>query len=122
MPIDELERRAEKVKAAAAELVAVTERELPGLVTLTGEQRAHAPRLREGEHAMLTCVLDVADLEPALFDSLRRTAHPLQGTATPLRGTLHPLRGTAHPLPRTIRSCWLAGAGVPPGVRMAEVE
>lgn len=70
MPIEEFERRAAKVKAAAMELVATANRELPGLVTLTGEQRAHAPKLREGEHAMLARVLDVADSKPALFESL----------------------------------------------------
>lgn len=70
MPLDEFERRAERVKAAAAEFIALTERELPGLVTLTADQRARAPKLQEGEHAMLARVLDVADLKPALFESL----------------------------------------------------
>ncbi|WP_437984203.1 hypothetical protein [Sorangium sp. So ce117] len=39
-------------------------------MTLTKEQRKTAPRLRDGEHAILHKVLDVVDMKPALFESL----------------------------------------------------
>ncbi|WP_437690023.1 hypothetical protein [Sorangium sp. So ce176] len=70
MPIDEFRSRAEKAKAMAAELVEKLDELFPGLVTLTKEQRQTAPRLRDGEHAMLHKVLDVVDMKPALFESL----------------------------------------------------
>lgn len=70
MPIEEFRARAEKAKALAAEFVERLDNLFPGLVTLTKEQRQTAPRLREGEHAMLNKVLDVVDLKPTLFESL----------------------------------------------------
>lgn len=70
MPLDEFEKRAAKVKQGAIDLAALTDKELPGLRTMTAEQRAHAPKLRQGEHPMLAKVLDVADLRPALFTSI----------------------------------------------------
>ncbi|WP_437677573.1 hypothetical protein [Sorangium sp. So ce131] len=70
MPIEEFRARAEKAKALAAELVEELDGLFPGLVTLTKEQRQTAPRLRDGEHAMLNKVLDVVDMKPALFESL----------------------------------------------------
>ena len=70
MPLDEFARRAEKVKKAASDFRTMVDDELPGLVTLTQEQRRFAPKLRVGEHSMLGRVLDVADLKPALFESI----------------------------------------------------
>ncbi|WP_434045418.1 MULTISPECIES: hypothetical protein [Sorangium] len=70
MPIDEFRARAEKAKAMAAELAEKLDGLFPGLVTMTKEQRQTAPRLRDGEHAMLHKVLDVVEMKPALFESL----------------------------------------------------
>ncbi|WP_437958780.1 hypothetical protein WME76_03375 [Sorangium sp. So ce119] len=70
MPIDEFRSRAEKAEAMAAELAEKLDGLFPGLVTMTKEQRQTAPRLRDGEHAMLHKVLDVVDMKPALFESL----------------------------------------------------
>ncbi|WP_437877034.1 hypothetical protein [Sorangium sp. So ce513] len=70
MPIDEFRSRAEKAKALAVEFVEKLDGLFPGLVTLTKEQRKTAPRLRDGEHAMLTKVLDVVEMKPVLFESL----------------------------------------------------
>ncbi|KYF78504.1 hypothetical protein BE20_24230 [Sorangium cellulosum] len=70
MPIEEFRARAEKAKALAAEFGERLDSLFPGLVTLTKEQRQTAPRLRDGEHAMLNKVLDVVDMKPALFESL----------------------------------------------------
>ncbi|WP_433933228.1 hypothetical protein AB3662_03235 [Sorangium cellulosum] len=70
MPIDEFRSRAEKAKAMAVEFVEKLDELFPGLVTLTKEQRQTAPRLRDGEHAMLHKVLDVVEMKPALFESL----------------------------------------------------
>ncbi|AUX39426.1 hypothetical protein SOCE26_008170 [Sorangium cellulosum] len=70
MPIEEFRARAERAKTLAAEFVEKLDGLFPGLVTLTKEQRQTAPRLRDGEHAMLNKVLDVVDMKPALFESL----------------------------------------------------
>ncbi|WP_437654003.1 hypothetical protein [Sorangium sp. So ce1182] len=70
MPIEEFRSRAEKAKALAAEFGEKLDGLFPGLVTLTKEQRQTAPRLRDGEHAMLHKVLDVVEMKPALFESL----------------------------------------------------
>ncbi|WP_437761739.1 hypothetical protein WMF27_03140 [Sorangium sp. So ce281] len=70
MPLDEFRVRAGKAKALATEFVEKLDELFPGLVTLTKEQRKTAPRLRDGEHAMLHKVLDVVDMKPALFESL----------------------------------------------------
>ncbi|KYF78747.1 hypothetical protein BE11_38730 [Sorangium cellulosum] len=70
MPIEEFRVRAEKAKALAAEFAEKLDGLFPGLVTLTKEQRKTAPRLRDGEHAVLRKVLDVVDMKPALFESL----------------------------------------------------
>jgi hypothetical protein len=58
------------VREKAAAFAAEVDEQFPGLVTLTAEQRLFAPRMRSGEHDMLLTVLDVADLKPALFESL----------------------------------------------------
>ncbi|MGK4007542.1 hypothetical protein WMF31_33285 [Sorangium sp. So ce1036] len=70
MPIEEFRSRAEKARALADEFVEGLDSLFPGLVTLTKEQRKTAPRLRDGEHEMLSKVLDVVDMRPALFESL----------------------------------------------------
>ena len=70
MPLDEFRARAEKARAKAAAFVAEIDELFPGLVTLTVEQRKTAPRLRDGEHAMLHRVLDITEKKPALFESL----------------------------------------------------
>lgn len=67
MPTDELKKRVEKVKA----LLAQAEELLPGLVTLTHEdRRTSAGRFRTGEADALGSVLKLADQKPALFESL----------------------------------------------------
>lgn len=70
MPLDEFQKRAETARKEAAAFVTRMEELFPGRVTLTAEQRKVAPRLRDGEHAMLNRVLDVVDLKPMLFESL----------------------------------------------------
>ena len=70
MPLPEFITRAGKAKEAAGRFAAEIRELFPGLVTLTKEQRKFAPKLRDGEHAVLVKVLDVADLKPALFESI----------------------------------------------------
>jgi hypothetical protein len=70
MPLDEFEKRAGQIQEKAAVFVQEVEALLPGLRTLTKEQRKLAPRLRKGEHPLLLRVLQVVDLKPALFESL----------------------------------------------------
>ncbi|APR87724.1 hypothetical protein A7982_13073 [Minicystis rosea] len=70
MPIAEFRKRHALAKEKAAAFVAAIDELLPGLVTLTREQRKVAPRLRVGEHAMLLEVLQVTQIKPALFESL----------------------------------------------------
>lgn len=67
MPLDELKKRVDKVNA----LLAQAEELLPGLVTLTHEdRRTSAGRFRTGEASALGAVLTLADQKPALFESL----------------------------------------------------
>jgi hypothetical protein len=70
MPLDVFRANVEEAKKHAAEFVATIHRLFPGLVTLTKEQRAAAPRLRDGEHAQFLTILQVVDLKPQLFESL----------------------------------------------------
>ncbi len=67
MPLSELTRRIEKVEALLKEAQAL----LPGLRTLTEEDRRHSNgRLRGGEAEMLSRVLDAVRTQPGYFASL----------------------------------------------------
>ncbi len=67
LPLAELERRVEKVQALLSEAQAL----LPGLRTLTEEDRRHSNgRLRAGEGAILERVLDAVRAQPSYFVSL----------------------------------------------------
>lgn len=70
MPIDEFRKRHALAKQKSEAFVNDMRELFPGLVTLTKEQRAHAPRLRDGALPMFLKVLDVTALKPALFESL----------------------------------------------------
>lgn len=70
MPLDEFEKRVETARKLVADFKKQMGETLPGLVTLTAEQRLFAPRLRSGEHDHLLTVLKVVDLKPQLFESL----------------------------------------------------
>jgi hypothetical protein len=70
MPLEVFQVRAAEVEAAADAFVSKVDECLPGLVTMTKDQRRRAPRLRDGEHDMMLKVLQVVDLKPALFESL----------------------------------------------------
>ncbi len=70
MPLEEFKKRVAQAQKLIADFKMQMSETLPGLVTLTAEQRAIAPRLRAGEHGHLTTVLDVVDRKPQLFDSL----------------------------------------------------
>ena len=67
MPLPELEKRVQKALALAEEIRGL----LPGMETMTQEERAHSQgRFRDKETAALTSVLDVVRHVPALFQSL----------------------------------------------------
>src|SRR5438128_2072309 len=67
MSIEELRRRVQKGR----ELLAQLEGLFPGMVTMTAEERLHSDgRLRNGESAELTAVLDAVDSAPQYFTSL----------------------------------------------------
>lgn len=73
MPAAVFDQNVEKTKQLIDQFLADVNRLLPGLVTLTAEQRSRAPRLRDGEHGHLLTVLDVVDKKPHLFESLADT-------------------------------------------------
>ena len=67
MSTAELARRVNKVEALLAEIRA----QLPGLVTMTEEERRHCDgRLRDGESDAFAAVLATADADPQYFESL----------------------------------------------------
>lgn len=70
MPLEQFRANIEEAKELAHAFVVKIHELFPGLVTLTKEQRAAAPRLREGEHDNFLAILRIVDMKPQLFESL----------------------------------------------------
>jgi len=72
MPLAELERRVGRAEALLVQL----EAELPNLVEMTSDERAHSMgKLRDGESDALRTVLDAADAFPGYFQALAARDH-----------------------------------------------
>lgn len=70
MSLAQFRENIEEAKEHARGFVVKIHELFPGLVTLTKEQRAVAPRLREGEHDNFLAILKIVEMKPQLFESL----------------------------------------------------